>query len=109
MVMRSRRRYRRGLLHLLSITLFGFGLMAIGCGPVKPFEPPQAGEIPNGPGLLTGSQGALVLSRDLGAKRAKTVPNDTQGGKTAAPGSVPSAPSQAPAAPDASSRKTPPL
>jgi hypothetical protein len=75
MVMRFHNRYRHGLLYLFGISLFGFGLMAMGCGPVKPFEPPQVGEIPAGPGLFTGRKGALVLSRDLGADRVQTVPD----------------------------------
>jgi hypothetical protein len=75
MVMCFPKRYRLGLLYLFAITMIGCGLMAMGCGPVKPFEPPQVGEIPDGPGLFTGSKGALVLSRDLGADRVQTVPD----------------------------------
>jgi len=67
MVMYFPKRYRRVLLYLFGITMIGGGLMAMGCGSVKPFEPPRAGEIPDGPGLFTGSKGSLVLSRDLGA------------------------------------------
>ena len=63
MVLRSHKWYLHGLSHLLGLTVLGIGLMVVGCGSVKPFEPPQAGEIPDGPGLFTGSKGALVLSR----------------------------------------------
>jgi hypothetical protein len=104
MVMRFRKWYRHGLLYLFGIPMLGFGLMAMGCGPVKPFEPPRVGEIPDGPGLFTGHRGALVLSRDLGADREQTVPNATHEGKTES-NTAPGAPSITPAAPDASSRK----
>jgi hypothetical protein len=67
--------------------------MVMGCGPVKPFEPPIAGEIPDGPGLFTGSQGALVLSRDLGADRGQTVPDAADGDKVE-PSTAPAAPSR---------------
>jgi hypothetical protein len=99
MVLRSHKWYLHGLPHLLGLTVLGIGLMVVGCGPVEPFEPPQAGEIPDGPGLFTGSKGAFVLSRDLGTNRAKTVPDNTQGIEPPAPSTTPPTPS----------RKTPPL
>ena len=89
MVFRSHKWYLPGLSHLLGLTALGIGLLLVGCGSVKPFEPPQAGDIPDGPGLFTGSKGALVLSRDLGTKREKAVPDHTQGIEPSAPSTTP--------------------
>ena len=89
MAIRSHKWYLHGLSRLLGLTVLSIGLMVVGCGPVKPFEPPQVGEIPDGPGLFTGSKGALVLSRDLGTKRAKTIPDNTPGIEPSAPSTIP--------------------
>ena len=65
-----------GGLRLLGVALLGMALMTVGCAQVKPFDPPRVGEIPEGPGLFTGSQGALVLSREWGGDVAKAASDD---------------------------------
>ncbi|ETX06281.1 hypothetical protein [Candidatus Entotheonella palauensis] len=100
MGIRSRQWYPNGLLSLLGMMLLGFGMMTSGCAHVKPFEPPRVDEIPEGPGLFTGSKGAFILSREIGGTApAKPVPDEAQGVEPSATPDVPGNPR----------RKTPPL
>lgn len=110
MAIRSGRLFRMDVLHLLGVLLLGGGLMAVGCAHVQPFEPPQVGEIPDGPGLFTGDKGALVLSRDIGADSVNIVPNEAQKAEPSAPSTSPSVPQVlSPEEPGKPGRKTPPL
>jgi hypothetical protein len=43
------------------MTTLLFGGLA-GCAEFQPFEPPVAGEIPPGPGLLSGADGEFVIT-----------------------------------------------
>lgn len=42
-------------------------VLPLGCAGVEPFDPPVAGEMNPGPGLLSGPSGELVLFRRGGA------------------------------------------
>ncbi|WP_089717919.1 hypothetical protein [Candidatus Entotheonella palauensis] len=109
MGIRARQWYPHGFVSLLGMTVLGFGLMNAGCAHVKPFEPPQVREISDGPGLFTGRKGALILSRDIGAAPAKTMPDAAQGDELSVPHTTPDAPSTTPGASGKPKLKTPPL
>jgi len=46
-----------GLVGMLAIVIVGLS----GCGARQPFDPPVAGDIPAGPGVFTGADGAWVI------------------------------------------------
>lgn len=91
--------------HLNLLLLCGvlLGTAMMGCTALDPFQPPLRGEIPDGPGLFTGRQGAWIISRDIGAEQTQSEPNDTQAVKPSLPPAAPSAPPVAP------KRQTPPM
>jgi hypothetical protein len=54
---------RRVELGRRSIVLVAVLLSLSACSNIKPFEPPVASEIPNGPGLLSGNDGEFTIFR----------------------------------------------
>ncbi len=46
-----------------AMLLIGLALGLAACGEMQPFTPHKATEIPSGPGLFTGSDGAFYLLR----------------------------------------------
>ncbi len=100
----------------LRIPLLGgvvLGLAMIGCVTQDPFQPPIRGEIPDGPGLFTGSKGAWVISRNIGTRQVQTGGDESQVVKPSVPQATPSVspsvPKASPSTPATSGRKPPPM
>lgn len=99
---------------LVRLLLSGIplGLAMIGCVASDPFQPPLRDEIPDGPGLFTGSKGAWVISREFGARPAP-IEVDEPRVEPSVPQAQPSESSSltpvAPSIPAIPKPKTPPL
>ncbi len=110
MITRSHKRYP-------GIPLLGgmlLGLAMIGCVVSDPFQPPMRDEIPEGPGLFTGSKGAWVISHEFGTRTAPTEATGNPSVEPSVPQAQPSASPAVPAevtprAPAIPKRKAPPL
>lgn len=113
-MMRGARKRHLGL-PLLGGVLLGFTVM--GCVAQNAFQPPRRDEIPDGPGLFTGSKGAWVISRNFGPRQAQTEAAGTQVVEPPAPRAKPSespsvptsVPEATPSAPATPKHKAPPL
>ncbi len=104
-----------GCIPLLGGVLLGLAM--IGCVTQDPFQPPVRDEIPDGPGLFTGSKGAWVISRHIGAQPAQTEAAATRAAKPSVPQATapassfvpPSIPGVTPNAPATPRPKAPPM
>jgi len=92
------------------------GLALVGCVTQDPFRPPVRDEIPDGPGLFTGSRGAWVISRHLGAQPVQpgaddpqATPSVPQTTPSVSPSVPPSLPGVTPTVPAAPRPKAPPM
>jgi hypothetical protein len=83
--------YRKGNLRLVLVVLISIGIW--GCA-AKPFDPPQAGEIPKGPGVYSKGDDGFVLYDSNNKKsesRAKAPAEPTAEGGTGQPAAPPPA------------------